>query len=129
MAGNKYEPTPDELADGEENLTEYQTQLSRDRREMMKGVDLELLKKCNLELNANGMAIMGTIDGTAIRLRLTPEGGYGGGIGDPEVFLDNDMAEKLWQKYYPIAKIIKHDGEMETTGEQAKLEASRLLSL
>lgn len=135
----KYEPTEEEMRDAEGQQTEVHKNLSWDREHNMKGVNLELLKKCQLTISSDREYeyVKGTIQlddrtTTEIELRRRP-------IDDTYMchatvngieLLDRDIAKSLWDKFAPIAQFVKYEDENASNERTpARITASRLLEL
>jgi len=109
-------------------MSEAQAQTSEDRERRTAGINLELLKKCNLRFRQESgynTAFSGTLDGEKVDIVMmsrTGGGTYSGSINGEEIL--PSVAHKLWDKFSPIARYLDIEEH-----EKASLAASRLLEM
>jgi hypothetical protein len=122
----------EEIESAESNMHRYEKVLSTEREGFTEGVDMELVKKCQLRFRRDNRneGIFGTIDGVEIVMErsVSEPHEYSVLIGG-EYLTEDGMSKDLWEKYFPIVRLIGHSEELDTEAEKRKLLASKLLSL
>ncbi len=114
-----------------DSMGSYEKRLSNNREISLEGVDIELLKKCDLKIgyhpaNKDVPMISGTIDGVDVQLyEWTEAGGDYEATVDALSVTDPKLSRQLWEKYLPIAKALANQQE----GPEAERKAGKLLDL